>query len=60
MAAVAARKNFGTPGLGPTLASELAEMIPEATGSNQNHRATFRRNPALGQIPAKFPSFLSS
>ena len=33
MAEVAARQNFGAVGLGLTLASELAKMIPEATCS---------------------------
>jgi hypothetical protein len=33
MLEVAARQNFLTVGLGLTLASELAKMIPEATGS---------------------------
>jgi hypothetical protein len=32
MAEVAAWQNFGAVGLGLTLASQLAEMIPEATG----------------------------
>ena len=32
MLEVAARQNFGTVGLGLTLASELAKMTPEATG----------------------------
>ena len=32
MAEVAAWQNFGAAGLGLTLASQLAEMIPEATG----------------------------
>jgi hypothetical protein len=32
MVEVAARQNFGTVGLGLTLASELAKMIPEPTG----------------------------
>jgi hypothetical protein len=32
MAEVAAVQNFGTIGLGLTLASELAKMIPEAAG----------------------------
>jgi len=31
MAEIAAGQNFGTIGLGLTLASELAKMIPEAT-----------------------------
>ena len=53
-------KNSVRLALLPLLQVSLAEMIPEATGSNQNHRATFRRNPDLGQIPAKFPEFLSS
>jgi hypothetical protein len=43
MAEVAVSKNFGTAGLDPTHASELAKMIPEATGSNQTHPATFRK-----------------
>ena len=33
MAEVAARQNFGAVGLGLTLASELAKMVPEATCS---------------------------
>jgi hypothetical protein len=32
MAEVAAGQNFGTISLGLTLASELAKMMPEATG----------------------------
>jgi hypothetical protein len=32
MAEVATRQNFGAVGLGLTLASELAKMIPETTG----------------------------
>jgi hypothetical protein len=63
MAEVAVSKNLGTAGLDPTLASELAEMIPEATGSNQTHPATFRKKfiswSNTCQVPS-FPEFLSS